>query len=79
MQQVHEQGHDVAAITRGILTTAPLTDLPAQDLRYRLVAHLNLDLQRPPVDTATAKITTRPESHRKAFVSRVAMTRTPPR
>jgi DNA primase len=79
MQQVHEQGHDVAAITRGILTTAPLTDLPAQDLRYRLVAHLNLDLQWPPVDTATAKTTTRPEPHRKAFVSRVAMTRTPPR
>jgi DNA primase catalytic core len=79
MQQVHEQGHDVAAITRGILTTAPLTDLPAQDLRYRLVAHVNLDLQRPTVDTVTAKTTTRPESHRKAFVSRVAMTRTPPR
>jgi DNA primase len=34
-QTVHDQGHDVAAITRSLRTTAPLNDLPAQDLRYR--------------------------------------------
>ena len=81
IQHVHEQGHDVAAITRGLLTATPLNDLPAQDLRYRLVAHLALsvDLPRPPVDTPTAKTTTHPGPHRKALASTVAPTRTPPR
>jgi DNA primase catalytic core len=81
MQQVHDQGHDVAAITRSLVTTAPLNDLPAQDLRYRLVAHLDfgVDPHPNPVDTATSKITTRPESRRKAFAPSVAITRTPPR
>jgi hypothetical protein len=80
MQQVHDQGHDVAAITQAV-TRTPLNDLPAQDLRYRLVAHLNLSVDPHPngVDTATAKTTTRPESRRKAFASSLAMTRTPPR
>jgi DNA primase catalytic core len=80
MQKVHDQGHDVAAITRGLMTT-PLNDLPAQDLRYRLVAHLDIgvDLPRPPVHTTTAKITTRPGSHREAPASSVPTTRTPPR
>jgi DNA primase len=79
MQMIHDQGHDVAAITRSLLTTAPLNDLPAQDLGYRLVAHLDLgvDPHPSPFDTATAKATTRPESHRKAFASRVAMTHAP--
>jgi hypothetical protein len=81
MQQVHEQGHDVAAVARSIVTTAPLNDLPAQDLRYRFVAqlHLGVDPHPNPVDTATAKTTTRPESRWKAFASSLAMTRTPPR
>jgi hypothetical protein len=77
MQQVHEQGHDVAAVARSIVTTAPLNGLPAQDLRYRF--HLGVDLHPNPVDTATAKTTTRPESRWKAFASSLAMTRTPPR
>ena len=53
MQKVDDQGHDVAAITRAV-TRTPLNDLPAQDLRYRLAAHLDLgdDLQRPSVDTS---------------------------
>jgi hypothetical protein len=81
IQHVHDQGHDVAAITRGLLTATPLTDLPAQDLRYRLVAHLDLgvDLRRIPADTPIAKTTTRPEPHRKPPASSVATTRTPPR
>jgi hypothetical protein len=81
MQQVHEQGHDVAAVARSIVTTAPLNDLPAQDLRYRFVAqlHLGVDPHPNPVDTARAKTTTRPESRWKAYASFLAMTRTPPR
>src|SRR5215207_1617519 len=48
MQRIADQGHDVAGLTRA-MTRTPLNDLPAQDLRYRLVAHLDLgvDLQRP--------------------------------
>jgi DNA primase catalytic core len=81
IEQVHDQGHDAAAITRGLITATPLNDLPAQDLRYRLVAHLGLsvDLPRPPVDNPTATTTTHPGPHRKALASSVATTRTPPR
>ena len=82
MQKVDDQGHDVAALTRAV-TTTPLNDLPAQDLRYRLAAHLNLDDDQqppPPVHTATAKTTTRqPKSHREVAVSFAATTPTPPR
>jgi hypothetical protein len=75
------QRHDLAAVARSIVTTAPLNGLPAQDLRYRFVAqlHLGVDPHPNPVDTATAKTTTRPESRWKAFTSSLAMTRTPPR
>ena len=48
MQKIHDQGHDVAALTRAV-TRTPLNDLPAQDLRYRLAAHLDFG-----VDTASA-------------------------
>jgi DNA primase len=80
MQRIADQGHDVAGLTRA-MTRTPLNDLPAQDLRYRLVAHLDLgvDLQRPPVHTSPAKTTTRPRLHREAPASSVATTRTPPR
>jgi DNA primase catalytic core len=79
MQRIHDKGHDVAAITR-VVTRTPLNDLPAQDLRYRLAAHLDLDdyLQRPQVHTSTAKTTTRPRPHREAAASYVATT-PPPR
>jgi DNA primase catalytic core len=80
MQRVDDQGHDVAAIIRAV-TRTPLNDLPAQDLRYRLAAHLDLgdDQQRPPVHTSTAKTTTQPRPHREAAASFLATTRTPPR
>ena len=80
MQRVDDQGHDVAALTRAV-TTTPLNDLPAQDLRYRLAAHLNLsvNLQRPPVHTSTAKSTTPAGSRRQAAPSFLARPRTPPR
>jgi DNA primase catalytic core len=79
MQRIDDQGHDIAALTRAV-TRTPLNDLPAQDLRYRLVAHLDLgdDLQRPPVHTSTAKTTTLPGPHRTGPASSVA-TRTPSR
>jgi DNA primase len=80
MQRIDDQGHDVAALTRAV-TTTPLNDLPAQDLRYRLAAHLDLgdDLQQPPVHTSTAQTTTRSRPHREPAASFVATTRTPPR
>jgi DNA primase catalytic core len=80
MQKVDDQGHDVAAITRA-MTRTPLNDLPAQDLRYRLVAHLDLgvDLPRPAVDTSSAKSTTPAGSRPEAAPSFVARPRTPPR
>jgi DNA primase catalytic core len=79
MQEIHDQGHDVVALTRAV-TRTPLNDLPAQDLRYRLAAHLDLgdDLARPLVDTRTDGTTTRPGPHRTGPASSVA-TRTPSR
>jgi DNA primase catalytic core len=80
MQRIDDQGHDVAALTRAV-TRTPLNDLPAQDLRYRLVAHLDLgvDLPRPAVDTSSTKSTTPAGSRREAAASFAAPTRTPPR
>jgi hypothetical protein len=68
LQTVHDQGHDVAAITRSLVTATPLNDLPAQDLRYRLMAHLGPggSLPEHPINTSTTKTTTPAESHRKA-------------
>src|SRR5829696_4475880 len=79
MQSVDDQGHDVAALARAV-TRTPLNDLPAQDLRYRLAAHLNLgdDLARPSVDTRTDWTTRRPAPHRTGPASSLAML-TPPR
>jgi DNA primase catalytic core len=80
MQKIHDQGHDVVALTRA-MTRTPLNDLPAQDLRYRLVAHLDLgvDLARPAVDTSSAKSTTPAGSRRQAAPSFLARPPTPPR
>jgi hypothetical protein len=79
MQKIHDQGHDVDALTRAV-TRTPLNDLPAQDLRYRLAAHLDLgvDPQRRSVDTRTDGTTTRLGPHRTGPASSVA-TRTPSR
>ena len=80
LQRIDDQGHDVDAITRAV-TRTPLNDLPAQDLRYRLVAHLDLDvdLPRPSVHTSTAKIATPLRSHREGPAYSVATRRTPAR
>jgi hypothetical protein len=79
MQTVHNQGHDVAAITRSLVTTTPLNDLPAQDLRYRLVAHLGGSLPDHTIDTFTTKITARAESHWKAPASAATERQVPSR
>ena len=44
LQQAHEQGHDVGAATRAIVTEKPLGDSPARDLRYRIVSRLEIPI-----------------------------------
>ncbi|WP_197674719.1 AAA family ATPase [Pedococcus dokdonensis] len=44
MQLAHQDGHNVAATVRRLVENEPLSNLPAQDLRYRLVAALPLDI-----------------------------------
>jgi hypothetical protein len=48
MQDVDSQGHNVAATVRVLLAEEPLGDLPTQDLRYRLVARLDVNLDASP-------------------------------
>jgi len=48
MQDAHSQGHDVSAAARTLVAEEPLGELPAQDLRYRPVARLDLNLDDPP-------------------------------
>ncbi|MDN5899216.1 MAG: relaxase domain-containing protein [Brachybacterium sp.] len=42
MQEAHDQGHDVAAVSRALVGEAPLGVQPANDLRYRLVSRLDV-------------------------------------
>jgi DNA primase len=51
MQDAHSQGHDVAAAARTLVAEEPLGELPAQDLRYRLVARLDVDIDASPQGT----------------------------
>ena len=44
IQDGHDQGHDVATAARELVAERPLSDRPAQDLRYRLVARLNIEI-----------------------------------
>jgi hypothetical protein len=48
LQAGHNQGHDITAATRAVVKDGPLGALPAQDLRYRLLAKLDLPLDEPP-------------------------------
>ena len=48
LEQAHREGHDVPQLTRQLVDGDPLGDRPAQDLRYRLAAHL------PPPDSTPA-------------------------
>ena len=47
MQDAHAQGHDVAAVGRALVGQSPLGELPAHDLRYRLVARFDVDTDQP--------------------------------
>jgi len=42
LQEAHDEGHDVAAAARDLVTERPLGDQPARDLRYRLVSRLDM-------------------------------------
>lgn len=48
LEQAHLEGHDVPQLTRQMVDGDPLGDRPAQELRYRLAAHL------PPPDSTPA-------------------------
>ena len=48
LQTANDAGHDVPALTRRLVADAPLGEVPAQDLRYRLVATLP-DSTEPPL------------------------------
>ena len=67
LQDAHDQGHDVPAVTRALLDEAALGPLPAQDLRYRLAARL-------PIDPAaqTFPWPTPSDRHRPTFIERQA-------
>jgi len=48
MQHAHDDGQDVATLTRALVHEEPLGDLPAQDLRYRLVTRVQPDMSTDP-------------------------------
>ena len=52
LQHAHDHGHDITALTRRLVAEAPLDDLPAQDLRHRIVSRLGL---APAGDTRPAQ------------------------
>ncbi|KNX35955.1 MobF family relaxase [Luteipulveratus halotolerans] len=55
LDQAHAEGHDVPAVTRKLVSERPLAEQPAQDLRYRLVAALDV-----PIDTGGRVTTSAP-------------------
>lgn len=73
MQLAHQDGHDVAAKVRRLVENEPLSDLPAQDLRYRLVAALPLDIAAAP----RSPMADQPSRAAQAQERRTAATRTP--
>ncbi|RNI24801.1 MobF family relaxase [Flexivirga caeni] len=66
LDEATAQGHDVAAAVRELVGAQPLGQLPAQDLRYRLVAKLDL-LQPPgaPVAASTATLSGAEQQRRR--------------
>ena len=51
LQDAHDQGHDVTAATRALVSERPLSDQPARDLRYRLVSSLDVTINTGEVTT----------------------------
>jgi DNA primase catalytic core len=58
LQDAHDRGHDVTAAVRRLVAESPLNDLPAQDLRYRLVSPLDGDSDDPGAAPRTSQSTT---------------------
>ena len=47
-EDAYAKGHDVVVTARALVAEKPLGELPAQDLRYRLVARFDLDVDDSP-------------------------------
>ena len=56
MQHAHDAGHDVATLTRALVHEEPLGDLPAQDLRYRLVTRVQPDMSTDPSPASSVSL-----------------------
>ena len=69
LQQAHDAGLDVPRLTGELTAGRPLNELPAQDLRYRLVVHLPLDSLSG--DTTRAVPPTGAEHERRSNVPRL--------
>jgi DNA primase len=65
MQDAHCQGHDVATAARTLVSEEPLGELPAQDLRYRLVARLDVNVDASPQDSSASHSSTGTGQERK--------------
>ena len=67
MALAHRDGHDVAATARQLVGADPLGHQPAQDLRYRLVAALPVDVGPAP---SPAEVTPRSGAERDRLAGR---------
>jgi len=65
IQDAHSEGHDVATAARALVAEEPLGELPAQDLRYRLVARLDVDIDDSPLGSSPAGSSTSAAQERK--------------
>lgn len=65
IQQAHQHGVDVPAALEGLVRDTPLAELPAQDLRYRLVAITGLEPGAAWPIEATSPRGAPPEEHRQ--------------
>jgi DNA primase len=54
LQTAHQHGIDIAAVSEQLLDQAPLNQRPAQDLKYRLIATLDLTRHQGSTDAAHA-------------------------
>jgi DNA primase len=63
MQLAHRDGHDVPATVRRLVEQEPLAEQPAQDLRYRLVAALPVDVAPQPPSALDGRPRTTGKEH----------------
>ena len=69
IQDVHDAGHDAADLVRQAVIQYPLGELPAQDLRYRLVGYLP-ERERPSAQPHSEPTTDGAEKLRRDHTSR---------